>query len=305
MIEFFIYRITHLEEFFLIKLIASDMDGTLLNDQMEVSQENVQAIKKAQEAGIEFLIATGRGLVEAKPFLDKGGIKTGFITLNGAEVYNTDLEIVDTYNIDIELVKDISGIFDDQNIYYELVTNKGIYSNNYQKRLNGVSELMKILNPDLSAEEALKTSEEKLKIMTTKYIDSYDQILNDDSYTVLKMIAFDDKGREYLTDVIGKYSNADSPVVITSSSVNNIEINDRKAQKGIALLNYAKEQGYDKNEVMSIGDNLNDYSMIEMAGVGVAMANAIPEIKAIANEQTGTNLENGVASIIYRAIDGL
>lgn len=281
------------------------MDGTLLNDQMEVSQENVQAIKKAQEAGIEFLIATGRGLVEAKPFLDKGNIKTGFITLNGAEVYNTDLEVVDTYNIDIELVKDISGIFDDQNIYYELVTNKGIYSNNYQKRLNGVSELMKILNPDLSAEEALKTSEEKLKIMTTKYIDSYDQILNDDSYTVLKMIAFDDKGREYLTDVIGKYSNADSPVVITSSSVNNIEINDRKAQKGIALLNYAKEQGYDKNEVMSIGDNLNDYSMIEMAGVGVAMANAIPEIKAIANEQTGTNLENGVASIIYRAIDGL
>ncbi|MDO1605075.1 Cof-type HAD-IIB family hydrolase [Lactobacillus sp. YT155] len=289
----------------MIKLIASDMDGTLLNDQMEVSQENVQAIKKAQEAGIEFLIATGRGLVEAKPFLDKGNIKTGFITLNGAEVYNTDLEVVDTYNIDIELVKDISGIFDDQNIYYELVTNKGIYSNNYQKRLNGVSELMKILNPDLSAEEALKTSEEKLKIMTTKYIDSYDQILNDDSYTVLKMIAFDDKGREYLTDVIGKYSNADSPVVITSSSVNNIEINDRKAQKGIALLNYAKEQGYDKNEVMSIGDNLNDYSMIEMAGVGVAMANAIPEIKAIANEQTGTNLENGVASIIYRAIDGL
>lgn len=289
----------------MIKLIASDMDGTLLNDQMEVSQENVQAIKKAQEAGIEFLIATGRGLVEAKPFLDKGNIKTGFITLNGAEVYNTDLEVVDTYNIDIELVKDISGIFDDQNIYYELVTNKGIYSNNYQKRLNGVSELMKILNPDLSAEEALKTSEEKLKIMTTKYIDSYDQILNDDSYTVLKMIAFDDKGREYLTDVIGKYSNADSPVVITSSSVNNIEINDRKAQKGIALLNYAKEQGYDKSEVMSIGDNLNDYSMIEMAGVGVAMANAIPEIKAIANEQTGTNLENGVASIIYRAIDGL
>ncbi|MCT7750174.1 HAD hydrolase family protein, partial [Lactobacillus gasseri] len=70
------------------------------------------------------------------------------------------------------------------------------------------------------------------------------------------------------------------------------------AQKGIALMDYAKLQGYQPDEVMAIGDNLNDESMIRMAGIGVAMENAAPEIKEIANFITKTNNENGVAYAI-------
>ena len=70
----------------MIKLIASDMDGTLLNDKMEVSDENAQAIRDAQAAGIEFMVATGRGVTEATPLLAAQDLKPAFITLNGAMV---------------------------------------------------------------------------------------------------------------------------------------------------------------------------------------------------------------------------
>ncbi|MGR3741410.1 Cof-type HAD-IIB family hydrolase [Companilactobacillus sp. DQM5] len=286
----------------MIKLIASDMDGTLLNDQMEVSDNNANAIKAAQDSGIEFLVATGRGIKEARPFFEYAHINSGFITLNGAEVFNTKQQVVDTHKIKPALVKKITDKFSNEDIYFELITNKGIFSNSYDKRLSSVADLMILLNPGLTMAEAMKISEEKLKLMTTNYINSYDEILGNNDYDILKVIAFDSRGRDYLKDLIAK-DNEDGNLVVTSSSVNNIEINDKMAQKGLALLDYAKHQGYKPEEIMAIGDNLNDYSMIKMAGVGVAMKNAIPEIKEIANMQTDTNVNDGVAKAIKKAIN--
>ena len=73
----------------MIKLIASDMDGTLLNKQMQISSENISAIKEAQAKGIEFLVSTGRAPSESQGILAKAGLHTGFINLNGAMVFNT------------------------------------------------------------------------------------------------------------------------------------------------------------------------------------------------------------------------
>lgn len=288
----------------MIKLIASDMDGTLLNDQMEVSTANADAIKAAQDAGIEFLVATGRNIQEAKPFFDYANIQSGLITLNGAEIFNTEATVVDSYPIADSSVLKIIEIFNNNEIYFELTTNKGVYSNNYNQRLVNVADLMIELNPSLKYDDALKISEEKLKMMTTQYVDSYDEILNDDSFSILKIISFSANGRQYLSDLVEKLSTAEK-LVVTSSSFNNIEINDFKAQKGFALMNYAKENGYHESEVMAIGDNLNDFSMIKMAGTGVAMKNAVPEIKEIANVETDTNVNDGVAKIIKKAINGL
>ena len=83
----------------MIKLIASDMDGTLLNDKMEVSDENAQAIREAQAAGIEFMVATGRGVTEAKPLLAAQNLKPAFITLNGAMVFDEAGKLVVTIPI--------------------------------------------------------------------------------------------------------------------------------------------------------------------------------------------------------------
>ena len=71
----------------MIKLIASDMDGTLLNKQMQISSENIAAIKEAQAKGVEFLVATGRAPSESQGILAKARLHTGFINLNGATVF--------------------------------------------------------------------------------------------------------------------------------------------------------------------------------------------------------------------------
>lgn len=280
------------------------MDGTLLNDRMEVSDNNANAIKLAQASGIEFLVATGRGINEAKPFFDYANIKSGLITLNGAEIYNTDAKIVAAHYINKDLAVDITNTLTKENIYYELITNKGIFSNSYDNRVANVADLMVVLNPGLDYQDALNLSADKLKLMTTNYVDSYDQLLADKDVKILKIISFSSNGRQYLNTVVEQYSNLDD-IVVTSSSENNIEINDAHAQKGLALMDYAEQMGYAKDEVMAIGDNLNDYSMIKMAGYGVAMGNAVDDIKNIANMQTDTNINDGVAKIIQKAINGL
>ena len=91
-------------------------------------------------------------------------------------------------------------------------------------------------------------------------------------------------------------------LVVTSSALNNIEINHRLAQKGIAVARVAKERGIPAEQVMTIGDNLNDVSMIQWAGVSFAMGNAELELKEYAKYETATNLENGVGEAILRAI---
>ncbi|SLC89556.1 phosphatase yitU [Mycobacteroides abscessus subsp. abscessus] len=72
----------------MVKLIVSDMDGTLLNEKMMISQANADAIREAEKQGIPFMVATGRGFTEAKPLLEEAGLSCPIITLNGAQVYD-------------------------------------------------------------------------------------------------------------------------------------------------------------------------------------------------------------------------
>src|SRR5690625_2376428 len=88
------------------------------------------------------------------------------------------------------------------------------------------------------------------------------------------------------------------PISITSSGAINIEFNHVDAQKGLALETLAKGMGIDMQDVMTLGDNFNDASMLQMAGRGVAMGNAEPEIKAMCDYTTKANDEHGVAVAI-------
>ncbi|MFC6323012.1 Cof-type HAD-IIB family hydrolase [Companilactobacillus baiquanensis] len=284
----------------MIKLIASDMDGTLLDDKMEVSDRNLKAIKDAQENGIEFLIATGRGISEAKPFL-RGKITPGYITLNGAEVFDSKENLVSSNPLSIDSKNKIVNILRTHNIYFELITNKGIFSENIDLRVSSLADLLLKLNPGTTREDALKQTKEKIKNVPMNYVDSFDNILADNSYEIMKMIAYDPEEAKTLGPVMDKISKL-SDVVVTSSAPNDLEINSVDAQKGIALLEYAKKRGIKRSETMAIGDNLNDASMIKSAGVGVAMKNAIQSITDMADEYTDTNVNDGVAQAIEKVI---
>ena len=285
----------------MIKLIASDMDGTLLNEKMEVSSRNIQAIKDAEKNGIEFLIATGRGLSEAKPFL-KNHVHPGFITLNGAEVFDPREKLISSNPLSREAQKKVVALFNKYNVYFEVITDKGIFSNDREARVTNLANLLMKLNPGTSFKQALKDTQERVKMMPMNFVDNYDDVLNNDSYQIMKLIGFNEHEHRILAPSKKEITKTIKDVVPTSSSPNNVEVNSIDAQKGIALLQYADNKNILPEEIMAIGDNLNDYSMIKSAGVGVAMANAIPAIKEIAQIQTDSNINDGVAQIIEQTI---
>ncbi|MFD1484553.1 Cof-type HAD-IIB family hydrolase [Lacticaseibacillus baoqingensis] len=285
----------------MIKLIASDMDGTLLNDKMQISDGNAAAIRRAQQAGIEFMVATGRGLSEAQPLVQAHGLKTAFITLNGARVFDTDGQLTVDEPLPEAMVALTLETLQARGLYFELVTNQGIYSDSRVRRIQNVADVLVRLNPDTSYKIAVALAAARLELMEINYVDDYNALVAQKDVEVMKVIAFSQQGQKALAEpqqVLAKSGE----LIITSSAVNNIEINSRKAQKGLALNAYAAKKGLTLENCMAIGDNLNDESMITMAKYGVAMGNALPKIKALAQWTTAINTKDGVGMAIDKAI---
>lgn len=114
----------------MIQLIVSDMDGTLLNDSMEISSENIAAIKKVQAAGLEFVVATGRSIEEAQPILQAAGIKCRYITSNGAQIFDENGQNIFTVGIEKKKLALTMSILRHHQIYFELFTDHGGYTEN-------------------------------------------------------------------------------------------------------------------------------------------------------------------------------
>ena len=118
----------------MIKLIATDMDGTLLNAAHEITPENQAAIKFAQEHGITVVIATGRAF-EANTPVAETDLKVPYICLNGAEVRDETFNIMSTSHLNHSLVNKITTTLKKEDIYYQVYTNRGIYTEDPQRDL--------------------------------------------------------------------------------------------------------------------------------------------------------------------------
>lgn len=285
----------------MIKLVVCDLDGTLFNSNMTVSDTNTQAVKNAQNNGIEFLIATGRAPRESRSILKDADLNTGFINLNGALVFNEEGKLIVKHSISTNKAIQIVNLLHNAGFYFEIVTEKQVYSENLEQRITNVAHLMVDLNPLLDFRQAVAISASNKTITNMKQVPSFTKLLSDPKIEVMKFIAFDSRGHEAFADVKEEIAKL-GDLVVTSSSSSNIEINAVKAQKGLALLDYAKLKNIKQNEIAAIGDNLNDESMIRAAGVGVAMGNAIPLIKDIAQVTTKNNNEDGVAYILNQFV---
>lgn len=286
----------------MIKLVACDLDGTLFNSDMTVSKANAQAVKNTQRNGIEFLIATGRAPRESKVVLKDAGLDTGFINLNGALVFDEQGKLMVKHGIPIAKARELVKLLHQAGFYFEILTTDRIYSENLEERIANVAHLMVDLNPLLDFRQAVAISAGNKSIMNMTQVDSFEQLLQDPHIEVMKIIAFDARGYEAFTDIKKAIAQM-GDLVVTSSSSSNIEINDIHAQKGIALLDYAKLKHIKRDEIAAIGDNMNDESMIREAGTGVAIGNAIPMIKDLAQVITKKNNEDGVAYILNQFIE--
>ncbi|WP_412988588.1 Cof-type HAD-IIB family hydrolase [Pediococcus siamensis] len=285
----------------MISIIASDMDGTLLNEKMEISEENAAAIKQAQSEGVHFIVATGRQRAEAQPLIEQFGIQVPMITLNGAAVYDVDGKILDMVPLHRATVSQIMRELNLADLYYEVVTADGVVSNSRAMHIQNLAQLLANLNPQTPFKLAVSLASARVELMDISYVDSYQELIDDQNVRILKIIAFATEGQKRLQPVAAKI-NVKVDVAITSSSASNIEINNVRAQKGIALQHYADELNIPMSQVMAIGDNLNDASMLKVADTSYAMGNAIPEIKQLANHLTVSNNENGVGKAILEQL---
>ncbi|MDB7088442.1 MULTISPECIES: Cof-type HAD-IIB family hydrolase [Enterococcus] len=286
----------------MIKLIASDMDGTLLDAHMSISTENTEAIRMANELGIEFMVATGRNAQEARAALDEAGIDCAMITLNGAQVFDRSGKSLFTVPIPSPQAMTVMDILDANGIYYEVATNQGLYSESQPKRIESFASSIATHMPHLTYKMAIAMASANLELLHITYVDSIRELLLDDTLEVLKIICFHTEGPRILGPVGKEISNL-GELAVTSSGQNNLEVNHKNAQKGIAVAHVAHERGITLDEVMTIGDNFNDVSMLQTAGVSFAMGNAEIEVKDYAKYLTDTNLESGVGKAILRAIN--
>lgn len=285
----------------MIQLIVSDMDGTLLNDKLAISDANRDAIRAAEKAGIQFMVATGRGRSEALPALTEAGIDCPMIAVNGGQVFDEGGELVQNLGIDKKRTRDILASAKEKGLYAELVLTSGIYSDSKVGRIETMTTLLQNTNPDTTFKMALVLALARLELLNIRYVSDFEEILGDDHSQVLKVLVFSDIGQTELEPIRAQFEK-DDQLVVTSSFYNNIEINHVEAQKGIALEHFAKSRNIPLENVMAIGDNYNDVSMLQKAGVSFAMENAEPGVKEHAKYLTSKNIENGVAEAILHCM---
>jgi Cof subfamily protein (haloacid dehalogenase superfamily) len=284
----------------MIKCIASDMDGTLLNSYQQVSQENKEAILKAQDQGVEVVIATGRSYQEVRFILDEADLHCPVIGVNGAEVRTKEGEILSATPIDKHVAKRAAEKLMEKDIYFEVYTNQGTYSLDPSKAVAIIVDIVVSANPEVKREDVVKRAEARTSHGLVHQVESYDLLFNDDSHQIYKLFGFaiDSDRREAAAASLEELTE----LAVSSSGHNNLEITHRNAQKGIALETFVKSKGIDISETMAMGDSFNDVSMLERVGRAVAMGNADYEIKTLCDVITATNDEHGVAKAILEVL---
>ena len=268
-----------------IKLIALDMDGTLLNSKSELSECNKKALVKAIEAGIYIVPATGR-VYSTLPETVKNipGVKY-ILSSNGAAVYRVG-EDKPIYTNLLEKQKALE-IF---NAIKNIDCIKEFYVNGYGYFESSVLNTLDTYNIPEAFREFYKTKK--------KAVEKMDFFLQSIENGVEK-INLPWLTTEKRTELLNCLSSIDG-IALTSSLAQNIEINKKGANKGDGLKGLCTVIGLDMAEVMACGDSDNDLEMILQAGFGVAMANGIEHIKQKAKFVTLSNDEDGVAYAIEK-----
>lgn len=285
----------------MIKLIASDMDGTLLNEKHKIDKETVVAIQKAEEAGIVFAISTGREYDTVESLLKENNIKCQCVLMNGAEYRDEEGNILEDINIEQKVAIKIIHILQDEKVSARIFTNKGIYTTDTEEEaLKEMAYRTLSFNPEFTQEEALEFAKVQPYFTQLNYISDLNEFLSDD-IEIRKFVAFHNNIEliNKMKKIIGEIKG----IAVSSSFKDNIEITDITAQKGIILAKVAEKMGFKRDEVLVLGDSFNDYSMFTEFTESVAMGNAIPEIKKIAKYITDTNSNLGVAKAIYRVLE--
>ena len=274
-----------------VRLIAFDLDGTLLDDEKRVPPENLQALAAAAARGVVLVPATGRivrGIPEAVKALP--GVRY-FIISNGAGVYDAkEARLLYRGDVPVELALRCYEYMDTLPVIYDCYQNESGWMTRWMYE---------------NCEAYFPTEPHMLEIVKRLRVpvDDLKETLRQRGEPLQKLQMFfkpedlDERERQ-----LRRIPELFPELAATTSVSNNIEINSVNAGKGKALLALAKLLGIDPKDTLAFGDGTNDCEMLEMAGRGVAMQNADPKVKAVADEICESNNDAGVGKTILRLL---
>lgn len=261
-----------------IRLLAVDLDDTLLNEKSEVSEANKRAIQEAVARGVIVTIATGRMFESAQKIAKEIGLDVPLIAYNGALVESAiSEEVLMKTCVDEDAAAAVLAMFREKDWYIQLYRNDTLYVD--------------------TATDDTRDYERRVK---TKAVEIGDELYQNPR-DILKMLAVNDADKlDYVEEVV--QTTFRGKVFAPRSRPRLLEIVNATVNKGEALRFVAEKFGVKQEEVMAIGDSNNDVAMLEYAGLGVAMGNASPRVKEVAQVVTANNEEDGVAKAIEQYI---
>ena len=273
-----------------IKIISLDLDGTLLDSQKRLSDGNRAALEEAAAKGVHIVPTTGRffGMmpqaIRDLPFVRYA------ITINGAQVYDreTDTAIV-REEIPLNMALDIIRLLDGYDVIYDC----------YRSNWGWMTESLQAKAEDYATDAHYLKMVREFRNPVPELKEYLKSTAAEGDVQKVMLFARNTPGSELVTKAITDAVAERFPSIKTTSSTwNNLELNIATAHKGNSLKRFAEHLGYTLDNCMALGDGTNDLSMIEAAGLGVAMSNAHPLVLAAADHVTTSNDEDGVAKAI-------
>ncbi|MBE9221631.1 HAD family phosphatase [Cyanobacterium stanieri LEGE 03274] len=260
-----------------IKLLFLDIDGTIAGASNQVKPEVIEAIKKVQARGVKVGLATGRMYCSAYRFHQEIGADLPIISYNGAWIQNPfNGEIISHRPLDNTIALELLDYLRSHEVEIHIYFNDQLYVDKVTEKTDSYIERSGI---------------------TVNVVENLSHLLSQSPTKLLALSPDSSLIRALLDDLKQRYSNGN--LYLTQSNPVYLEATSANVHKGDAL-KYVTEKilGLSASQVMAIGDNFNDYTMIEYAQIGVAMGDAPEQLKAIATYTTDNVENNGVAHII-------
>lgn len=259
-----------------IKLVTIDIDDTLINSARQITPRVKAAVQSAKQAGVKVVLATGRPLLGVVDYLNELGLNDQddqfVINYNGGMVQTTSGISLGGAQLDLSAYQELRQLADELGAYMQVEGKDAAYTTNT------------IIPHEASGENYLVKMPLKITPMA--------EMTADMDYVKMMMIA----GAEDVQRFEAALPKAiRDKYYVVKSTPNFLEFMNAQATKGAGLKILAQYLGVDMRETMALGDQENDLTMIEAAGLGVAMGNAVDKLKAAANAQTLSQNEDGVA----------
>lgn len=259
------------------KLIASDLDGTLLNSDAEVTEANFKAIREMKEMGVLFVPVTGRAMYEMPESVYACDDIRYVISSNGSVIYDKETGEKSMIGFSFEEFKEVFAIL-----------------NSYTTTMTVHCDLRSVTDAARGSEEMfeyyrLNDYYRKHIRATNVFIDNFEEYFSVDRETEMFSVFF--RYEEELKACKAELE-ALGYLDITASTSGNLEIIRHGALKGHAVTTLAAKLGMDLSEIISVGDSRNDLSMIEITGLSLATSNALDVLKEAADEVICSNNEN-------------